>query len=191
MARPREFERDEVIDKALGVFWMQGYAATSMSDLLGAVGIGRQSLYNAFGGKHDIFMAALRLYVRRNREMVDRLLVPELGLAAIRAYLFATARNMSSFPRKACFLFNTCVELGPHDAEARELLESGLLGMRQGFGRCLALARASGELSTAGDDQQLVVFLSAQVGGMAALARAGASSDDLEAVAASAMLALH
>lgn len=191
MARPRQFDRNQALQRALGVFWMKGYAATSMSDLQRALGIGRQSLYNTFGGKHELFTEALELYLRRNREMVDRLLIPEQGLDAIGAYLTATAENMGTYPRKACFLFNTSVELGPHDAETRTRLEGGLDGMKRGFAGCLAHARQAGDLATATDDARLAVFLTAQVGGMAALARVGAPVDDLRAVASAAMDAIR
>ena len=62
MVRPREFDRDEVLDRAMRVFWEKGYAATSTDDLLAAMNIGRQSLYNAFGDKRRLYLEALERY---------------------------------------------------------------------------------------------------------------------------------
>ena len=62
MARTREFDREEALDRAMHVFWDKGYEATSLSDLLDAMGIARQSLYDTFGDKHALFLEALDRY---------------------------------------------------------------------------------------------------------------------------------
>src|ERR1700761_2243502 len=66
MARPREFDRDVALDRAIGVFWANGFAATSTEDLTAAMGIGRQSLYNAFGDKRRLYLEALGAYQARS-----------------------------------------------------------------------------------------------------------------------------
>src|SRR5258707_15255888 len=62
MARPKEFDRDRALMKAMDVFWQQGYEPTSPDDLIRAIGIGRQSMYDKFGDKHQLYLEALRLY---------------------------------------------------------------------------------------------------------------------------------
>ena len=64
MARPREFDREEALERATGVFWAKGYASTSTDDLLTAMGIARQSLYNAFQDKRALYLEALERYQR-------------------------------------------------------------------------------------------------------------------------------
>ena len=64
VARPREFDREEALERATGVFWARGYASTSTDDLLRAMGIGRQSLYNAFQDKRALYLEALERYQR-------------------------------------------------------------------------------------------------------------------------------
>ena len=64
MARTKEFDRDAALDRAMHVFWKKGYEATSLPDLLQAMGIARQSLYDTFGEKHALFMAALERYTQ-------------------------------------------------------------------------------------------------------------------------------
>jgi AcrR family transcriptional regulator len=64
MAMPREFDREEALERATAAFWAKGYASTSTDDLLTAMGIGRQSLYNTFGDKRALYLEALERYQR-------------------------------------------------------------------------------------------------------------------------------
>ena len=66
MARPREFDREVALERATCVFWAKGYASTSTEDLLAAMGIGRQSLYNAFVDKRALYLEALERYKRHH-----------------------------------------------------------------------------------------------------------------------------
>ena len=74
MARPREFDEEEVLDRALDVFWRRGYGATSVEDLTAATGLGRGSLYAAFGDKETLFLTCLRRYHLRGQEVVSQAL---------------------------------------------------------------------------------------------------------------------
>jgi TetR/AcrR family transcriptional repressor of nem operon len=65
MARPKEFDRDVVLDKAMALFWRQGYEATSIQDLVTHTGINRQSLYDTFGSKHQLYLAVMDRYIDR------------------------------------------------------------------------------------------------------------------------------
>ena len=74
IGRPREFERDDALDKAMQLFWLQGYEATGVADLCSHMGVGRQSLYNTFGDKESLFIEALRYYRKaRLQPMVETL----------------------------------------------------------------------------------------------------------------------
>ena len=95
MARPKEFDIDQVLDRATELFWTKGYEETSMRDLEEGLGVGRQSLYSTFGDKRDLFLAALDRYSSLQQERIEPLLAPDAGLAAIRAY-FARAFSPSS-----------------------------------------------------------------------------------------------
>src|ERR687891_713494 len=65
MARGKEFDPDVALERAMDLFWRQGYEATSISDLVTHLGIAKASLYATFGGKHDLYVAALDRYIRR------------------------------------------------------------------------------------------------------------------------------
>ena len=74
MARPKEFDIDQVLDRATELFWTKGYEETSMRDLEEGLGVGRQSLYSTFGDKRDLFLAALDRYASLQRERIAPLL---------------------------------------------------------------------------------------------------------------------
>lgn len=63
MARPREFDEEQALDRAMDVFWRKGYQGTSTDDLMEAMGIGRGSFYNAFGSKRDVYLRTLDRYL--------------------------------------------------------------------------------------------------------------------------------
>ena len=84
MARPREFDREMALQRATDVFWAKGYASTSTEDLVAAMGIGRQSLYNAFGDKRSLYVDALDGYqLASSFGHVRRLNAPASPLAGI------------------------------------------------------------------------------------------------------------
>lgn len=147
MARPREFDPKSALAKARRVFWERGYEATSLCDLLDATGLSRSSLYQAFGGKRSLFLAALEDYLADGRARLEETLAsapsPFYGLERwLEAMVDMAARGR---PRRGCFGVNTLVELAPHDPEIRKALarhEEAVAGLYAG-----ALRRAveSGE----------------------------------------------
>src|SRR4029453_18026773 len=107
MARPRGFAADEGLGRATEVFWARGYEATSVQDLVDALGVNRASLYATFGDKAQLFSAVIHRY-RENVNAVirDALAPPAAGAAAVRAWYMALIRmaTQSGGPRGACWL---------------------------------------------------------------------------------------
>ena len=97
MARPKEFDIDQVLDRATELFWTKGYEETSMRELEEGLGVGRQSLYSTFGDKRDLFLASLDRYAAIQRARLAPLLEPDTGLEGIRRYF----GEMVSRPRAA------------------------------------------------------------------------------------------
>src|SRR5215216_2939123 len=112
MARHKEFERDEALQKAMEVFWGRGYEATSVGDLVEHMGINRQSLYDTFGDKHALYLQALDRYREvEGRKMFELLERPGSGKRALRQ-LFAgvVAGSLCAGERRGCFVGNAMSE---------------------------------------------------------------------------------
>jgi len=120
MARPRSFEIDEALDSAIDVFWDRGYEASSMADLMDAMGLQKGSIYKAWKDKRALFLAALRRYLDQGYERLGALAGGE-PRAALQA-LFAHFTSACTQSRRGCFAMNTTVELGPHDARVVKVL---------------------------------------------------------------------
>ena len=183
MARPREFDEDAALDRAVELFWTRGYAGTSIADLERHLHVRRQSLYNTFGDKRALFLMALDRYSQWNAEhLVSILEAPGSGLDAIRAYLRATVEFLTPpGPRKACLIANSLLEIGRGDAEigARCLEHQAMV--TEGIQHALIRAVGRRELPRTFEVEAWATLLAAQVYGLALLAKGGATRQQLMA----------
>ncbi|WP_027567124.1 TetR/AcrR family transcriptional regulator [Bradyrhizobium sp. URHA0013] len=145
--RPRSFDTDAAVERAMGVFWSRGYHATALPDLLRATKLSRGSLYAAFGDKHSLFLRALDRYVAEaltrmdvefDKEPVDRL----------RAYLAGYVdRTSGANGRRGCLLVATAMELAGRDAEVDRRIASFFKAMEARVADALSRAKAAGKLA--------------------------------------------
>lgn len=153
MARQREFDREAVLEEAMGLFWAQGYEATSVRALLTHLGLSSSSLYAAFGGKHDLYLEALARYREREAAEMQTLLAEAASARAALSALFRnlTAVTLEDDARRGSFTLNAAVEMATQDqavaAQLRAHFEE-LTGLLANF---LADAQERGEI---GRDQQ-------------------------------------
>jgi TetR/AcrR family transcriptional regulator, transcriptional repressor for nem operon len=150
LARPREFEEEEVLDAAIECFWRRGLEATSVRHLTEATGVNQPSLYNAFGDKRELFAQALERYATRSmRERIERLEQKHPPKEAIRAFFRElVARTLSDPDHRGCLIVNSALEVAPHDAELKAVIASYLGEIEAFFCRCLERLKESGSLST-------------------------------------------
>ena len=147
--RPRTFDEIEVIARAMDVFWLKGYAATGLTELLECMGISRQSLYDTFGNKRGLFLRVIDHY--RSTQ-----LSPALGLLEregshidnVKAVVHFFEELALDASCRGCLIANTLVELGPKDDEIEKLLRETLSLLEDSFRRSLEEAQAKGELAT-------------------------------------------
>ncbi|MCH8978836.1 MAG: TetR/AcrR family transcriptional regulator [Armatimonadetes bacterium] len=185
MARPREYDRDEVLEKAMRVFWAKGYACTSMQDLVTAMGINRGSLYAEFGSKQALFDACLQRFDESTvTQNFGPLEVPDAGLEEIRSLIeFFAASASGSGSGRGCLLCNTAVELGPEDPGGQSFVRRYFDRLSGGFQNALQNAQRAGVVRTTVDPLDESRFLTASVLGIFVMLRAQAAPEVIEGAA--------
>ena len=183
MARPREFDVDEALQRALEVFWQQGFAATSMQDLVAAMGIQKASLYATFGDKHTLYTTALRRYQQETLdELTEHLAKAASPLAAITEFVDEVVEHTARDGRRGCLCVNANTELAPHDAEVAELLRAHHERMESLLAATIERARTLGEIPHQADPRALATFLLGVVVAMNVLGKQRASRRQLQAL---------
>jgi len=183
MARTKEFDQEVVLERAMNFFWEHGYEATSMRDLLHAMQIGRQSLYDTFGDKHSLFVASLAHYSEiGKRSLVVPLGAADGGLRAIEQYFAAMGRGMDSDPPRSCLVINSAIELAPHDKEVAAVVQEFIHSLHEGFRAALEVAVAKGEARVDDIDAVAWHFTNSAMG-FGPMSRARISSMALKSVA--------
>ena len=172
-----------MLDQAVQLFWERGYEGTSLADLEAHLGLGRQSLYNAFGDKQTLFMKALERYRRVvGEKRLGHLTAPGAGLEAIRAFFKASVELLTEpGPRRACLIANTILERGSQDADVLLRCNHARAELERGFRRTVAQAKARGELPEGLDVEATATLLVSQSYGLSVLAKTGASAAELQA----------
>jgi AcrR family transcriptional regulator len=191
VARQREFDRVDTLNKALEVFWQKGYAATSTADLLDAMQIGRQSLYDTFGDKRSLYLEALARYNEASVGELLRHLQGGTPLAAIDNMLQAFASRPKRDNAKGCMGVNAISEFGTSDEEVNALRDASGKRLQRAVEEQLRAAAAGGELAAGTDITQAAAFVAATLSGMKISAKAGASVATLRAIAAFAVQGLR
>ena len=150
MARPREFDPDEALDKAMSVFWRQGYEATSVQDLVESMGINRGSLYETFGDKHSLFIASLKRYCDGHSErFLNELATADDPVNSIRNFMEMLVDGACSGEWQGCFMVNTATELALEDREVAACLTARMEKNEAGIHQALAKAKKAGTLKSA------------------------------------------
>jgi AcrR family transcriptional regulator len=188
--RPRSFDPDEALDRAIEVFWRQGYEGTTLDDLTGAMGINRPSLYAAFGNKEATFRRAVDRYAEVDMAYVGEALAQPTARAVAEHYLRSNVAAITQPGKPAgCLSVQGGLAGGPEDQRiVRFLSDSRAAGERR-FVERFRRARAEGDLPPGESPTELARYLSTVSAGLAVQAAAGASRRALMAVAERALLA--
>ncbi|WCN84456.1 TetR/AcrR family transcriptional regulator [Micromonospora sp. LH3U1] len=185
MARPRQFDEEQVLRAARDQFWDAGYAATSLEDLMRVSGLGKGSLYGAFGDKHQLFLRALREYTDTSGGYLREMLASTpRALDALRAFLMAPVSDPGgAAARRGCLMANSTCELATTDpdvlAEARRSYEATTNVVAE----CVVRAQDEGDLSRDTDPVETARALLAAQQGLVFMGRTGLDIDTLTATA--------
>jgi TetR/AcrR family transcriptional repressor of nem operon len=151
----KQFDRDQVLERAMEVFWKHGYGGAGMTSLLQHMGIGRQSLYDTFGDKRTLFIESLSHYVATNvSQMVAILRAPGSPMANLSA-VFDRLENLTGEPHPGCLVGNSFAEFGLDDPVLAEILRGYMKRMEDEFCATLTRAKEEGELRTELDPRDL------------------------------------
>lgn len=164
MARHKEFEINEVLDKAMFLFWTQGYEKTSMQQLVDTMGIHRRSIYDTFGDKHALFIQALQRYKSLQAERLQLLIEKQAPVKELMRRFLTTMVDNKDFP-KGCMMVNSGVELGILDPEVSTFVENGYTQTEQYLRELLLIGQNNGEIQADVDTEFLAhYFMNAWLG---------------------------
>lgn len=183
------FDEDSAVDRAMDVFWRKGYRGATPQDLADAVGIGKGSLYNAFGSKRELFSLALDRYRDQQAIQVDRALeapgpIKERITAALELMI---DMNFADSDRRGCLAVNTAAELAGFDEDATERVRAMFERTTATFLDVIRVGQASGEVSSDLDPEALATHLLTTLVGVQLLSK---TSRDPEMLKRSVQLAL-
>jgi len=191
--RPIEFDPQQAMDVAMRVFWRRGYESTSLDDLLADMDISKSSFYQAFGSKLDLFQRCLENYrdssTDRLRTALDE---SESGKAFIETILTSVAEGLSDpMGRCGCLLMNTANEFAQRDPQITALVAGSLDRIEDLFYAAVCRAQAEGNIPKKANARSLAFFIITNLGGIRAMAQAGAKPEKIRAVVQIVMNALR
>ncbi len=184
--RPRAYQPDVALAKALDLFRKDGFAATSLDELSAATGMNRPSLYGAFGDKRELYIKSYQRYRDDARAAMRDIFRQEMPIRKRLHRIYAVALDIylsgEAGPR-GCFTVMTAASEAVADPEIRAMVLEGFAELDRAFASCFRLAREKGELPATADHAALAQIASATMHSMAIRARAGVPRKELEAIA--------
>ena len=180
MARNKEYDENEVLRKAMELFWKQGYEKTSMQDLVTHMGIHRRSMYDTFGDKHTLFMKALERYGELIETKIDTQVKPLDSVKQAIRRLFEMVIQKNEQQPSGCLIVNTAVELSLHDKEVAEKVAENFYKTENLLYELLLRGQKSGEVPDYHDAKRLSQFFHNSLVGLRVLAKTTDDKEKLE-----------
>ena len=173
MARTKDFDENEVLTKAIQVFWHKGYNGTSMQDLVDGLGISRSSLYDTYTDKHTLFVKALESYQNSGSGKIQEIINNSGSAKAtiIQLLEFVTNELLCDKQQKGCFMVNAEVEVAPHDTEINNLVCKNDQQMEDAFFLVIKKGQDNGEIKKNQDARALSRFIFNTVKGIRVTAK--------------------
>ncbi|CAA9202653.1 HTH-type transcriptional repressor ComR [Flavobacterium bizetiae] len=175
MARTKEFNEDQALDKAIEIFWHKGYNGTSAQDLVTHLGLSRSSLYDTFGDKQKLFAQSLQRYQKNAQKQVMELFDQSENIKETLHDIFkqAVIESLEDRITKGCFMVNSSVELAMHDEEIAKIVKNNSKVMEEVFTKAVQKGQDSGDISKANSAKVLARFIFNNYSGIRVLARSG------------------
>ncbi|MCR8560235.1 TetR/AcrR family transcriptional regulator [Mucilaginibacter sp. BJC16-A38] len=192
MARPKEFDEDELLEKAVNLFWKKGYHATSAQDLVDALGINRSSLYNTYTDKKTLFTKSLKQYQLKQTNAMIAMLGKADDAKKVLKQIFTDLIQESADDTflKGCFMVNTAVELAGIDAEIGDIVNKNNKSVEDALTKIIEKGQHDGQFSTKNDARTYARFIFGNITAIKVAARSGTPKETLEDMAEIALSAL-
>ena len=183
MPRPKEFDPEIALEKAMILFWEKGYEASSMTDLVKRTGVHRGSLYQTFGNKHDIFLAALKKYSHRMEDSLNFLEDAESPLTALRMFFEGAKEKIKSGEMACgCMAVNTATEMFKDDKSVHLIINVILERTESALYNSLLKAKEKGELNKKTDPRKLSYHIAALMTSMMVLVKTDPNHERIDYV---------
>ena len=182
MARTKEFDTCEVLNKAIDLFWDKGYNGCSMQDIVDGLGISRSSIYETFGDKRQLFLEALKKYQRAGMEALEKNVSTTSDVRQVLAEMFDSilAENLNDCTQKGCFMLNSAVELASHDREIAAIVKANQQEMENILYKAIKKGQQSGQIASSLHARSIARFFYTCFSGIRVTARSGADQKTLE-----------
>lgn len=173
--RPIEFDKEKVLRSVTAQFWSHGYEATSLHDILKVTGLSKSSLYQSFGGKHELFLMCLDGFIAELKEqLLTDLNNASTAMEFIESVLTAGAEEARKGTPKGCLIMNTAVEFAQNDPKISNHVARGIEGIKSVFLIALKRAQREGAVSPSSNIEQLASFLVSSTSGIKSMVKGGA-----------------
>jgi TetR/AcrR family transcriptional repressor of nem operon len=185
MARQKAFDEALLLERAMELFWQRGYEATSVRDLCDYLEISNSSLYNTYGGKRELYLAALAAYRRIELEQIEALLASAgSGREALRQLFVELIEELrADEKRRGSFTLNAAVELGTRDAAVLAQLQEHFADVTALLTTYLAAAQKRNEIDSKQGARELAAYFLLNLYSLATMAKLNASREEMEQVA--------
>ena len=183
MGRSKEFEESVVLQKAMELFWQQGYEKTSLNDLVEHMGIHRRSLYDTFGDKHTLFLKTIDCFSEFTKTRLNLEVLRATTAKQAIQFIFDFMIEESGDKSLGCLFVNSATELAPRDKEVEEKIKKAFMGLENLIAECIRKGQQAGEIQCDYDAEILAENLHNALLGIRVLARTSASKEKLQRIA--------
>jgi TetR/AcrR family transcriptional regulator, transcriptional repressor for nem operon len=182
MARTKEFDTGEALDKAIHLFWDKGYNGCSMQDVVDGLGLSRSSIYETFGDKRQLFLEALKKYQREGIESLELAVnaAPDIRQAIRMLFESAIPEKLSDPLQKGCFLINSVIELAAQDPEIAAIVDANRRDTEDILAKAIRKGQRNGQISTTLEARAVARFFYTNLSGIRVTAKTGADRKTLE-----------
>ncbi|MFW5488752.1 MAG: TetR/AcrR family transcriptional regulator [Desulfovibrio sp.] len=181
MARPQEFDTQQVLEEVLLEFWTHGYERTTLQDIMQATGLNKSSLYSQYENKHALFLAAFDRYRKEYRESLQRVMQGAGARDAIETFFRDMLPNTEGTDRQAgCMSINVAVEMAPHDPEVRERVDSDFRFVEEQLKQTIERGQSEGDINPGLNARSTARMLVVAFAGIQVLTRSQCGKESLD-----------